>query len=185
MKSSVGFGFLFAMCFVVVKMMSYFLNVFQEDIKPFALVNILFLIIAISLGLYQYMRFRREPDDNLMNNIKQALKAGFIYTVVVSGFLFTFYKFVDSSVISQMRNERIEIIKTQLKDPAALSQIKRSNHAVEMMEPDEMLEEATKNIDKFISPMSVFLISLLALLMLSILYSILISVIFRKVLFRI
>jgi glucan phosphoethanolaminetransferase (alkaline phosphatase superfamily) len=184
MKGPVGMGVVFGLVFIIVKMSAYLFGFMQENIVPSTLINILFLLLAIALGLYQYCINRTEPKESLMAELKQALKAGMIYTFIVSAFLYVFYNNIDKSLLSELKKERIEVFEKDIENPANFSEIKRSNEAFELMNKDEITEEYIKNVDTIISPRSVLLVSLMGMMLLSIFYSLLISIIYRKVLFR-
>lgn len=184
MKGPVGYGILFALSFVIVKMGLYFAGLFSGDIIPLSFINMLFLLLSISLGLYFYFQKREDHDVSMITELKQGLKAGMIYTFIISGFLFLYYNNIDDAVIYNMQRERIEQFESDLSDPDRLRVIKEGNAAFELMTADEILEEATSNIEGFISARSVFLISLMGMMMLSVFYSLLITIIYRKVLFR-
>lgn len=119
-----------------------------------------------------------------MAELKQALKAGMVYSVIVCGFLFVFYNNIDKSLLTELKKERIEAFQKDIENPTNFSEIKRSNEAFELMNKEEIIEEYTSNVDTIISARSVFLVSLMGMMLLSILYSLLVAIIYRKVLFR-
>ncbi len=184
MKGPIGFGVLFAFCFIILKMSFYFASIFVGNILPLSFINMFFLLLAISIGLYYYDLRRAEKGESMMQELKQGLKAGMVYTFITCGFLFIYYKKIDQSILVKMQNERIDDFKKGLDNPTTFVQIKASNEAFEVMTADEILDEVKSNIKDFISARSLFLISLMSMMLLSILYSLLITIIYRKVLFR-
>lgn len=184
MKSPVGFGILFALIFVIIKMLFFFFGWFETNIVPTAFINMFLLLASISVGLYYYMRYRSGAVESMFKEAKQAVRAGLVYTVIVAGFLFVFYQYIDAAMIAKMQNDRIAAFSSGLDDPATFSQIRKSNEAFELMSKEEILAEVKSNVDQFVSARSVFLISLLSMLMLSMVYSILVTIVYRKVLFR-
>src|SRR5690554_3719218 len=159
MKGPVGFGVLFAFLFIIVKMIFYFSSLFVGNIIPTSFINMFFLISAISIGLYFYVIRRAERTESFMQELKQGLKAGMVYTFITCGFFYIYYKKIDQTVLINMQNERIDDFKKGLDNPQTFAQIKASNAAFEVMTADEILEEVETNIKQFISAQSVFLIS--------------------------
>lgn len=184
MKGPVTVGLVFGLLFVIVKMSAYLFGFMTESIVPSTFINILFLLISIALGLYQYIVYREDAHESLMSELKQALKAGMVYTFLVSAFLFVFYNNIDKTLLTELKKDRIEMFEKEINVPGNLAQIKAGNEAFELMNKEEILEEYNKNVDTIISPRSVFLVSLMGMMLLSILYSLLIAIIYRKILFR-
>lgn len=184
MKGPVSFGFLFAFVFIIVKMTMHFGGLFEGNILPTSFLNILLLLLAVAIGLYQYIRNREPAYETLLQEVKQGLKPGIVYTLLVSGFLFLYYNNIDRSIIETMQQQRIEEFSKGLENPSTLAEIRKSNEAFELMTPEEILEEVKSNVDQFISAKSLFLMSLMSLMLLSIIYSLLVTIIYRNVLFR-
>lgn len=184
MKTPVSIAILCAFSFVILKMIFHFTGMFRGNITPMAMTNMLCLLLSVSVGLYFHFLTRKDPSESFMSELKQGLKAGMVYTFIVSVFLYLYYSQIDQKVIFDMQSERIEYFREALNDPAQFAQIKNSNKAYELMTAEEMLEDFRANTITIISARSVFLMSLMAMMLLSIAYSLTITIIYRTVLFR-
>lgn len=185
MRKSFQIGIFFAFIFIILKMVTYFAGILTGQIKVFALINLLFLIVAISYALYNYMNGGEKGNADFMNEIKESMRAGVLYVVIVSGFLFVYYNNIESDFFPNLEKERYEFIRQTVDDPQKLSEIKKMNPAFELMEPDEIVKNQMKQFEMFMSPNFTALLTLLGMLIMSILYSVFVTMIYRKLLFRI
>jgi|TARA_R110000737_G_scaffold250424_1_gene260147 hypothetical protein len=180
-NSVIGLSLGAAWC--VVKYISFLVNPMHTSIVPTVLLNILFLLSAIAIALYITKRNQTEKDS-FLGDIKNGLKAGLPYTILVAVFLFFYY-----STINPGFNER-QIAHTNAKfdlifdDPKEYQELKNSNPSFEVMSKEELREEMRKGPKSFYTPGATMTLSLLAMLLLSTLYSILVASIYRKIVFR-
>lgn len=177
-------GLLFAFSFIIVKMIAYFSGIWLLEMKPFAMINMLFLLAAIAMGLYRYLKNDSVKGEDFMKEIKKAMQAGIVYTIVVSGFLFIYYNNIHTEFFSTIKKEQLDTLQKAIDNPVLLANMRRTNGALELMEPQEMLQERKKQLDQFMSPSFTVVITLMGMMLLSILYSIMTTLIFRKILFR-
>ena len=82
-KSGLGFG----LAWCLIKYVAYLIEPMPENIIPMVLINILFLLLAIAVGLFIQKRNEKE-ESNALNDIKNGLKAGLPYTVIVCVFIY-------------------------------------------------------------------------------------------------
>lgn len=184
MKKSFHIGIFFAFCFIIVKMVADFAGIFEGQIKPFALFNLLLLLASVAIGLYLYFKRRTTRKEDIMKEIKEAMKAGVTYTTIVSAFLFIYYNNINTTFFENIKTEQIDALKEAVYDPETLATMRSGNATLQMMEPEEMIQVRTKQLDQFMSPKFMLIISLLGMMLMSILYSILVTIIYRSVLFR-
>ena len=177
----VGIGFAIGWC--LVKYISFLINPLPPSILPTVLLNILFMLTAIALALYQLKRQQSE-ETSLLADIKNGLKSGVPYTVIVAVFLYIFYGNINPEF------NKMQIEKTQAKiekvfnNPEEYKKLKESNPTFEVMTKEELMKEMKTGPQTFYTPGTTMTVSLLAMLLLATLYSILVSVIYRRIVFR-
>lgn len=182
MKITVKVALLFALLWIIVKMSMYFSGVIDSQI-PGTLVNILFLLLSISVGLFLVKSRQKEPS-NALGDIKDGISAGLPYTLIVSVFLYFFYGSIDRDFSSHKISERLMTTEKMLADEKTWETFKRQNEDYETYTKEQFLSEEKVKIETANSPKAIFVMSLLGGLMLGVFYSILVAVIYRKIVFR-
>ncbi|MEN9742353.1 MAG: hypothetical protein RLZZ65_158 [Bacteroidota bacterium] len=171
---ALGFGF----SWITLKLLAFFFQGASAYIQPFVLLNMAFLTAGISLFLYQ--KKRHETESNLLSDIKNGLSVGLPYTLLVSFFLFFYYRDIDPT----FNQKKLDQIEQQMDSKAEIAQIRKSNTALENKTDAEIRAMAKQNTALMYNPQFTLSVSLLALLVYSTLNSLLIAVIYRRVIFR-
>lgn len=148
---------------------------------PMLMINSLCLILAISIGLY--MHKRKNPQSNLLGDIKNALSAGLPYTIVISIFIYLFYTYIDPGYTEHKISERITAAEKYIANEDNWNKIK-ANPTYETFSKEQFLKAEMESATTFNSPKFVMIVSLLGGLLLGTFYSIFVSVIYRKVMFK-
>lgn len=179
MNKTVKIGIIFGLIWVLVKVIFYLIDPLF-DITPAILINIFLLLCAISMGLLDIKRKETE-ESNVLNDIKNGMKAGVPYTLVVAISIYLFYGVFNPEYNRHQIAEVETEMEKMVNDPVELAKIKKSNAAFEVKTKEEILMELKKGPKSFFNAGSTFTLSLLAMLVLSTLYSILVTVILRYV----
>ncbi len=185
MRVTVKVGLLFAALWIGVKMVYYstVTGAARYELTLPIFSNILFLLLAISIGLYLHKRKETE-ESNALNDIKNALSAGVPYIVVVSVFMYFYYSKIDPEFNRHQRAETAMQLEKMLNNPDDLEKMRESNSEFEVMSVDEIRESIISNQEAMYSPQAVTTISLLGLLLLATFNSIFVTIVFRKLVFR-
>lgn len=175
-------GWFYALCFsalwIALKMLAFALNWQLEQIQVFVLLNMALLTAAIALFLYSTKR--TETESNLLNDIKNGLKVGLPYTLIVSFFLFFYYR----DIYPEFNEHKRAAFEQKINSPQKIAVIRKGNSALENKSDEEIKKLARQNTAMMYNPQFTLSISLLALLVYSTLNSLMIAVIYRKVVFR-
>jgi len=183
MNSPLKIGIGFGVGWCLVKYISFLINPLPDNILPTVLLNILFLLTAIALALYQIKRNQAE-EDSALGDIKNGLKAGLPYTVLVASFLYLFYGTINPEFNQKQIEKTNARIEKDFNNPIEYETLKKSNPTFEVMTKEELKIQMKKGPQTFYTPGITMTVSLLAMLLLSTLYSILVSVIYRRIVFR-
>lgn len=182
MRITVKTGLLFALGWILVKMSMYSAGMLDSQI-PGTLINILFLLLAISVGLF-LSKTKKKEATNALSDIKDGMSAGLPYTLIVSLFLYFFYGNIDREFTDHKIAERLTATEKMLEEPGEWEDFKDANPDYETYSKEQFLKEERTKIEAANNPRSIFIMSLLGGLMLGTLYSIVVTAIYRKLIFR-
>ncbi len=183
MKITVRTGLVFALVWILFKMILLWTGAFRYNIVPPVLFNMLCLLLAISVGLYLHKR-KEGTLGNALNDIKNGLSAGMPYAIIVSVFIYFYYDKIDPEFNGHQIAEAHQGIKEMLDDPDNLTQLREENAEFEVKTKEEIFESLKQGPENFYNAGSTMTLSLLAMLILGTLNSIFITIIYRKVVFR-
>ena len=180
MKAPVLIGISTAIIWILIRYLAYVLGFFTfGNPKMFVFLNMFLLTSAVSIGLFIFKKNQQE-DTNLLLDIKTGMTAAMPHTVIVSCFLFLFYSYIQP----EYNQHQIEQTKKSLMDKTFLSELRKSNPALENKTDQELLNEGVNQTRQWTSPKFTMIVSLLALLMYSTFNSIIIAIIYRRVVFK-
>jgi len=184
MRITLKTGILFACGWMLIKLSMFGTGMSSdESLKPSILINMLFLILAITVGLYLQKRKDTE-SGNALRDIKNGLSAGIPYAILVSFFIYLYYAKVDSNFTKhKIAESSVELTKI-FKDPIKLKKLKNSNPDYEVMTNKQIVKAVLKNTESVFSPKSTSIMALAAMLLYSTLNSVFITIILRKFAFR-
>lgn len=183
MNTSVKIGIGFGIVWCLIKYIGFQINPLQSSILMSVLLNIFFLLAAISTALYQFKRTQND-DESLLTDIKNGLKAGVPYTILVSIFIFFYYNNINPDFNKRQIEKTNAKIENIFSNPDEYQKLKNSNPSFEVMSKEELEKEMKSGPKSFYTASSTMSLSLLAMLLLATLYSILVSVVLRKLVFR-
>ena len=179
MKKGWIYGLAFGLIWIACKMIAYNFHFLLNEIQPFVLLNMALLTTAIALFMYRKKRFSTS-ESNILTDIKSGLSAGLPYTLLVSFFLFFYYR----DIYPEFNQNKRAAYERRMDSPEEIAAIRLGNSALENKSDSEIVEMARKNTAMMYDPQFTLSVSLLALLVYSTLNSLLIAVIYRKVVFR-
>ena len=179
MKKGWLYGLAFGLIWIACKMIAYNFHFLLNEIQPFVLLNMALLTTAIALFMYRKKRFYTS-ESNILTDIKSGLSAGLPYTLLVSFFLFFYYR----DIYPEFNQNKRAAYERRMDSPEEIAAIRLGNSALENKSDSEIVEMARKNTAMMYDPQFTLSVSLVALLVYSTLNSLLIAVIYRKVVFR-
>lgn len=184
MRITVKVGILFAIGWILVKLSLFGMGYDTKDvIVPAAFINMFFLILAITIGLYLQKRKDLE-DGNALRDIKNGMSAGIPYTILVSIFIYFYYAKIDADYLKHQLVERQTELVKQLNNPKTFQKIKDSNADFEVMTKAQIQKKIMINDKSGLSANSSTIMALLAMTMYTTLNSVFITIIFRKIVFK-
>ena len=170
---------IFGGSWIALKLLAFVLHWNLEEIQPFVLLNMALLTAAISLFMYRKKR-TESGQSNILTDIKAGLSVGLPYTLIVSFFLFFYYR----DIYPEFNLHKRAAYERKMDSPQEIAAIRKGNTALENKTDAEIVQMARQNTAMMYDPQFTLSVSLLALLVYSTLNSLLIAVIYRRVVFR-
>jgi len=184
MRPAIKFALLFSGAWIALKLVLLSLNVFQEDVVKPGLINNLFLLLAISFGLYAEKKSEGFGVGTPLSDIKRALSAGAPYVLIVSVFMYFYYDTINPSFIENRVTERMDIIYSEMESEAYIDTLRLHNPEFRVMSKEEITRDIKSDTESALSARTLFVFSLLGLMVMALTYAIFITLIFRKILLR-
>lgn len=185
MRPALKMGLYFAGAWMIVKLVFLSFNIFQDGIMVPGLINNLFLLLAISIGLFYEKKKEGYGKGTPGSDIKAGLVAGVPYIVLVSAFMYFYYSDIHPQYIQTKVETRMDAIYSQMeKQPAYLDSLRAKNDDFRGLTENDILQKIKKDTEATLSPKTMFIFSLLGLLLMAATYAIFVTLVYHRVLFR-
>lgn len=184
MRPAVKMAFLFSGTWIALKLVFWGLDIFQEDVLKPGLINNFLLLTAISFGLYLEKKREGFGVGTPLSDIKNALRAGAVYVLIVSGFMYLYYEHLNPTFIENRIETRMDSIYSEMEDEAYVDSLRAHNNDFKVLTKDEIYREILTDTESGLSANTLFIFSLLGLIVLALSYSIFLTLIFRKILLK-
>ena len=181
MRITVKTGIIAAFAWIGIKMIMHSFGTYV--IAPAVLLNILGLLLAIAIGLF-IQKMRDTEETNALLDIKNAMTAGIPYVIIVSIFIYVYYKNINPEFYKHQIAENEMTIHKMVNDPVQLKKFKASQPDAEVMTKEQIEKKLIANNKNGASAKNTAILSVLSLTVLATIYSLLVTMIFRKILFK-
>jgi hypothetical protein len=178
MRFPLKIGLIFAASWIACKMLALAINWSTNDIRFFVFVNMLFITTAASFSIYKEKR--ANPDNPLLQDIKNGLLSSLPYALIVSVFLYFYYE----KIYPEFNENKLREIELRLEERKTIAELRSSNPDMENKTDVEIKKAVMENSRTIHSAKFTMILSTLALMIYGTLNSIAISLIFRRVIFR-
>lgn len=184
MRPALKTAIFFATTWALLKLIFFYVDIFQETIFVTGLINNLFLLAAIVVGLYLEKKKEGFGYGSALSDIKNSMVAAAPYALLVSVFMFFYYKDINPAFTNNMLQERMDLVYTAMERPTYIDSLILQNQDFNVMEKEEIYAQIKEETASAYAPSALLTISLLGLMILGLTYAIFVTVIFRKILFR-
>ena len=184
MKPALKSALFFASTWIIIKLLFYTFDAFQADIFFSGLLNNFLLLGAIAVGLYLEKKKEGFGKGTALSDIKNGMIAGAPYTLIVSVFMFFYYRDINPDFTANRLNERMDMIYQSMERPSYVDSLKIQNQDFNVMSNEEIYTQIRQETASAYSPKSLLTLSLLGLIVLGFTYAIFVTIIFRKILLR-
>ena len=184
MKPALKSALFFASTWIIIKLLFFQFNLFQDEIFFPGLLNNFFLLSAISVGLYLQKKKEGFGYGNALSDIKNAMVAGAPYTLIVSVFMFFYYRDINPDFTESKLNERMEMIYSNMERDTYVDSLRVQNQDFNVLSKEEIYTQIKTETKSAYAPSSLLTLSLLGLIILGFTYAIFVTIIFRRILLK-
>lgn len=185
MRPALKIALLFAGGWIVIKLAFFYLEISQDSIVIPGLINNLFLLMAVSLGMLFEKKKEGFGKGDPLADIKKGLTAGAPYVLIVAAFMYYYYDTVNPSFIENRIEQRMDNFYVEMEsNPDFIETMREQNPKFKTSTKEDILKSVKLDLHNNQSPFTMFIFSLLGLIIMGLSYSILVTLIFHKILFR-
>jgi len=162
----------------------FYSGLFQNDIFIPGLINNLFLLAAISVGLYFEKKREGFGQGTALSDIKHSMIAGAPYALLVAIFMYFYYTDINPEYVETRISDRMDLVYNAMDREIYMDSLKVQSPEYKVLTNEEIYTDIRISTVSAYSPKALLTFSLLGLMILGFTYSIFITVIFRKILLR-
>ena len=162
----------------------FYSGLFQNDIFIPGLINNLFLLAAISVGLYFEKKREGFGQGTALSDIKHSMIAGAPYALLVAIFMYFYYTDINPEYVETRISDRMDLVYNAMERDSYMDSLKVQSPEYKVLTNEEIYTDIRISTVSAYSPKALLTFSLLGLMILGFTYSIFITVIFRKILLR-
>lgn len=184
MRPALKSALFFALTWSLIKMAFFYSGLFQNDIFIPGLINNLFLLAAISVGLYFEKKREGFGQGTALSDIKHSMIAGAPYALLVAIFMYFYYTDINPEYVETRISDRMDLVYNAMERDSYMDSLKVQSPEYKVLTNEEIYTDIRISTVSAYSPKALLTFSLLGLMILGFTYSIFITVIFRKILLR-
>lgn len=184
MRPALKSALFFALTWSLIKMAFYYSGLFQDDIFVPGLINNLFLLSAISVGLYFEKKREGFGQGTALSDIKHSMIVGAPYALLVAIFMYFYYTDINPAYVETRISDRMDLVYNAMERESYVDSLKVQSPEYKVLTNEEIYTDIRISTVSAYSPKALLTFSLLGLMILGFTYSIFITVIFRKILLR-
>lgn len=173
---------IFGLSWIVIKLVIFNLGYSVKLFNATAMINLLFLLLVIFLTLHYFKAGRSKSENTLfLEDLKESMKGGSIYTIIVAGFLLIYFSGIDPDFASN----RLELQGITNPENIDFEELKKQNPIkLQGMSKEDFIDKEKETVQLFSSPFLVTTLVLAGMMLASLFYSFLVVTLHRKVLWK-
>jgi len=184
MSKPVKFALLFAAVYIAVEIVLVIADQNRDQtIRIIAIgVNMMGLLLAVGASILSNFNSKKHLGVSMIEDLKVGIKSAAIYALIVSAFLFTYYKWVDPEYPEVIMEQRIAYTETEEFKEGIQEQINNNPDYFYGKSAEDIRDNEAEGIGVILDSNKVFLMSLISLLVLGMFYSFAVMALNRLVL---
>lgn len=184
MKTTVKIGLGGALIWIILNLAVFLMGYSREFFTIGILINIFALICTIAVGIFLSRKEDGFVQTPFLKDFKEAMQAGLIYTVIVSGFIYVYHEKIDPSIRQNLINNYTVALHNDVPDEETFIKKYGTDEKWADSSYNDFIETQEDAFDSMFSSFSVFFFHLLGLFLFSFFYSFFAVLILRKVVLR-
>lgn len=184
MKTTVKAGIFFSLIWIIVVLAAFLAGYSVDFFLISELFSLLLLLGAIFTGLFLTKKENGYEKVNALDDFKLAMQSGLVYTILITGFVYVYHSYIDTSVKDQFVEQRIEQLHKMYPDEASYIELQKNDIKWKDKSFDDFIENQEDQTRSFIGSFFTSLVHLMVLFMFSLFYSFFVMIVIRKVILR-
>ena len=172
-------GLVSALIWITSKMILFNLNV-KNSFEIGVGLNILLLLIVIFISVRRH--FLSKKSVLYLDDVKAGMKQAGVYALLVSLFVFTYYKWIDKSFLANHLEKRVEAEDNRIEKQGGWEifvENSQDDHLKSMSKAD-YLDDFKDSAKQFFHPGFILTVSLAAMISIGFLYTLIITLFYRR-----
>lgn len=184
MKTSVKYGIIFALAWIVISMILFYARLSGVAFLPMILLNLFMMLCAIATGLYLTKKERNWELGIFADDFKTAMQGGIVYAILIAAFVYLYHSTIDTSIVDVIVEERMEVLHEAVPDAETYKELQENDPTWKGKSYDDYIENQEDQIRSIVSPNAIFIMHLMGLSILAFFYSFGTAIIMRKVVLK-
>ncbi|MEX1003213.1 MAG: DUF4199 domain-containing protein [Crocinitomicaceae bacterium] len=184
MKTSVKFGFGFALIWIIISMITFYAGLSKETFNLGILINLFLLMTAIAVGLFMTKKENNFEKGNFIRDFKTATQSGVIYAITIAAFVYVYHEMIDPSIRESLIQKRVEVLHEAVPDSEAFQKMKENDPTWKDKSYDDYIENQEDQFKSVFSSFSVFVAHLMGLTFFAMFFAFFVTFIMRKIVLR-
>ena len=185
MKTTVKIGLAGALVWIIITLIAFLSGESFSFFIPGIFINILGLLATIGVAMFVVKKEDKYSISGpFLQDFKDAMQAGVIYTIVIAGFIYVYHSNIDPSILNKLREAQFEAINEAIPDAETYQELLGDDNVWRNKSYDDYIENQEDNARIGVSPGIVFFIHFAGLFMFSFFYSFFVVLILRKIVLK-
>lgn len=171
MKSPLSVALIFALLYIIIKLVVFNLGKSVELFVPMILVNIMLILLAALFGLRAWKKSHKNETDGFLEDFKCTMRNVSLYALIISGFVYIYYSSIDKDFKEKLAERQFaEITQEDFKEMQ-----KKDPDMLNGKTLDDYKKLKKNEMKLFTSPFMTTTMTLMGLMLIGFFYSLLIS----------
>ena len=184
MKTSVKVALGVSLIWIILNLIVFLIGYSRELFATGILLNIFFLLSAITFGLYLTKKEKGFSESLFLEDFKTAMQGGIVYAILISGFLYVYHNNIDTGIRQSLIDARLESLHKTYPDEEAFKVLQSSDSKWKDKNYDLFIEEQEDLTKGIYSAFSIFIFHMMGLFIFAMFFSFFGTIIIRKVILR-
>jgi len=185
MKPSIKIALVCSVISIGFTMAFYYAGKYEEGYAASPFINLFLLLTAIAGGVFMFKKKDNFADRSFLEDIKQSMQGGILFTIFVSLFVYYYHTNIDTSIIDTKVEGLLELSNDNVPDEVTYKKLQKEDAITwgdkTYMDYKENQEDTVRSM---VSATAFALVHVVVGMLLTLFFSIFVTLILRKVVLR-
>jgi len=184
MKPSIKIAFVCSIISIGATLAFFYAGKFQQGYQASPFINLFLLLTAISGGVFMYKKNENFAERSFLEDIKQSMQGGIMFTIFVSLFVYYYHSKMDTSIIDSKVEALMEMSDKNVPDVATYKELQKEDRTWQDKTFMDYKENQEDQFRSMVSAEAFALVHVVVGMILTLFFSIFVTLILRKVVLR-